>query len=130
MKQRHRKRILDSRQVARIRHAYNREALMHRGMRASLTWFTRELRLNPWRKKKRIRRKLERFYGGEMWSDAQLFRVVRKPPLTINMMKLTPEGERALAAGLPIGRDGRPADQEKFGVIPAPGRCRRQQQWG
>lgn len=31
--------------------------------------------------------------------------------------RLSAESEAALVAGLPIGRDGRPADPEKFGVI-------------
>jgi hypothetical protein len=31
--------------------------------------------------------------------------------------RLSAEAEAALAAGLPIGRDGEPADPEKFGVI-------------
>ena len=31
--------------------------------------------------------------------------------------QLSPEAERAHAAGLPIARDGTPADPEKFGVI-------------
>ena len=109
MKQRHRK----HRRLVR--------AIERPPARRSVSWLVYALRQYPWRKKKRIRRKWERFFGGEQWSDAQMLRVPRKPPLTINMIArgpwLGPEAERAIVAGLPIGRDGKPVDPEKFGVI-------------
>lgn len=107
MKQRHRKHLVDARQAARLAHRFDREALMQRGVRSSLSWLAEERRRNNWRKKKRDYRKRVKFFGGTQWSPAEICRINFNSKAT----------QDALAAGLPIGRDGLPADPEKFGVI-------------
>ena len=87
MKQRHRKHLVDARQAARLAHRFDREALMQRGMRSSLSWLAEERRRNNWRKKKRAYRKALKFFGGDKWIEAPLRAMAHRVlPTTINMI--------------------------------------------